>query len=409
MNLKFTPLSPFMIVLALVGTLSSAVQGQDSDAQRLDDVEQELSQARDREIEKSREQTLLIEEISELQQSLIAAAKRIRDQEETRGRIQLEIEALMAEEMVIAGDLSAERSRLASFVGALQSLDRQRPPAILVHPDDAATAVRSAILLNTIIPQLNAGAKQIAGDLKNLRWVRQSIAQEKTRIERLEEALTNDRMRMEAMLSQKQQRQSDLDLSLQEERGLIATLAEEAQSLKALISGLDAIASRRLPIAKPDAVMAALNPGPAPQLFSQSKGSLQLPVSGRIVEDFGTSDELGQTNQGLRISSVNESQVVTPFDGTIVFAGPFLEHDQLLLIEAGEGYHILLSGMARIYGQVGDRLLAGEPVGIMGKSDGLRGSRLENNRNLLYLEFRKDGEPINPLPWLDEENRKVSG
>jgi len=396
-------------LLALVCILSTTALGQDADTERLDEVEQELNQARDREIEKSREQDALESEISELQQDLIASAKRIRGQEEIRDKIQLEIEALIAEETVIAADLSSERSKLASFVGALQSLERQRPPAILVHPDDASTAVRSAILLNTIIPQLNAGAKQIAGDLKNLRWVRQSIAQEKTRIELVEEALINDRQRMEDLLSQKQQRQAALDLSLQDERDLISALAQEAQSLKALIFGLDAITSRRLPMAKPNAALAALNPGPSPQLFSQAKGSLQLPVSGRIVQDFGSSDELGQLNQGLRISSTNESQVVTPFDGTIVFAGPFLEHDQLLLIEAGEGYHILLSGMARIYGQVGDRLLAGEPVGIMGKSDGLRGSRLENNRNLLYLEFRKDGEPINPLPWIDEENRKVSG
>jgi len=389
--------------------MTSTAHGQSADTERLDEVEQELNLARDREIEKSREQDALVNDISKLQQDLIASAKRIRDQEEIRDKIQLEIEALIAEETVIAKDLSSERSKLASFVGALQSLERQRPPAILVHPDDATKAVRSAILLNTIIPQLNAGAKQIAGDLQNLRWVRQSIAQEKTRIELVEEALLNDRGRMEALLSQKQQRQADLDLSLQDERNLIAALADEAQSLKALIFGLDAIASQRLPMAKPSAALAALTPGPTPQLFSKAKGSLQLPVSGRIVQDFGSSDELGQINQGLKISSTHESQVVTPFDGTIVFAGPFLEHDQLLLIEAGEGYHILLSGMARIYGQVGDRLLAGEPVGIMGKSDGLRGSRLENNRNLLYLEFRKDGEPINPLPWIDEENRKVSG
>ena len=395
--------------LALLSLHGQAGMAQDADADRLDDVELELNLARDRETEKAREQDALIDEIADLQSDLIEAAKRIRGQEKTRDQIQLEIEALVAEEDIIAQDLSNERSRLASFVGALQSLERQRPPAILVHPDDAATAVRSAILLNTIIPQLNTQAKQIAGDLENLRWVRQSIAQEKARISLVETALINERDRMEKLLGQKQKRQMALDLSLRDERTLIAALAEEAQSLKALIFGLDAITSRRLPMAKPNPEVAALGLMRPPMAFSQAKGTLQLPVRGRIVEDFGSSDELGQINQGLRISSTSESQVVTPFDGTIVFAGPFMEHDQLLLIEAGEGYHILLSGMARIYGQVGDRLLSGEPVGVMGKSDGLRGSRLESNRNLLYLEFRKDGEPINPIPWMDDENGKVSG
>ena len=409
MNRKLNLSSRLAMALTFVWAVGSSAYAQPSDNERLNEVEQQLNQALDREIEKSREQEALLSEIIDLQQDLVSAASRIRDQETTRDRIQLELDALRAEESVIAEDLSAERSKLATFVGALQSLERQRPPAILVHPNDAAKAVRSAILLNTIIPQLNTQAQQIAGDLENLRWVRQSISQEKTRIAMVEDALINDRARMESLLGQKQDRQLELDLSLQDERDRIAVLADEAQSLKALIFGLDAMTSRRLPMAKPNTQIAALSPGSLPQLFSQSKGTLQLPVSGRIVDDYGSIDELGQINQGLTISSTGESQVVTPFDGTIVFAGPFLEHEQLLLIEAGEGYHILLSGMARIYGQVGDRLLSGEPVGVMGKSDGLRGSRLENNRNLLYLEFRKDGEPINPLPWIDEENRKVSG
>ena len=145
----------------------------------------------------------------------------------------------------------------------------------------------------------------------------------------------------------------------------------------------------------------------APRL-AEAMGRLPLPVKGQIETVFGEPVESGELSSGITISARDGAQVIAPFDGRIAFAGPFLDYQQLLLMDAGEGYHFLFIGMARLYGRVGDRLLAGEPIGVMGSSmqDEETG---DIEAPTLYIEFRKDGEPINPLPWLAATERKVSG
>ena len=134
--------------------------------------------------------------------------------------------------------------------------------------------------------------------------------------------------------------------------------------------------------------------------FSKGQGEMPFPARGRIVVKFGESAELGAPSRGISIETRPAAQVVAPYDGQVVFAGPFRGYGLLLIIEHGEGYHTLLAGMARIDGTVGQRLRAGEPVGVMGESEG---------RPLLYVELRHNGQPVNPLPWLTARNSKVPG
>ena len=84
-----------------------------------------------------------------------------------------------------------------------------------------------------------------------------------------------------------------------------------------------------------------------------------------------------------------------------MFAGPFRGYGQLLIIEHGGGYHVLLAGLSRVDGTVGDEVLEGEPVGVMGSPPGLKPK--------LYFELRRNGRPVNPLPWLAARKDKVSG
>ncbi|OIR06236.1 murein hydrolase activator EnvC precursor [mine drainage metagenome] len=134
--------------------------------------------------------------------------------------------------------------------------------------------------------------------------------------------------------------------------------------------------------------------------FAQAEGRMPFPARGAIVRHFGQRDASGAPSRGITIATRPDAQVVAPYDGQIVFAGPFRDYGLLLIIEHTEGYHTLLAGLARIDGRVGQHLLAGEPVGVMGRSGG---------KPLLYVELRHDGQPVNPLPWLTARKTKVSG
>jgi septal ring factor EnvC (AmiA/AmiB activator) len=105
-----------------------------------------------------------------------------------------------------------------------------------------------------------------------------------------------------------------------------------------------------------------------------------------------------------------KAQVIAPYEGRVAFTGLFRGYGRLLIIEHGAGYHTLLAGMGRIDVIVGQWLLGGEPVGIMDRSK----TDKKGDNPSLYIELRRGGEPINPLPWLvgrgkQIEKSKVSG
>lgn len=141
-------------------------------------------------------------------------------------------------------------------------------------------------------------------------------------------------------------------------------------------------------------------PAPAKSLAS-AHGQFLFPARGQLVSHFGQTTAPGVNSRGIVIETRPAARVVAPFDGTIAFAGPFKDYGQLLIIAHGEGYHTLLSGLSRIDAIVGQRVLAGEPVGVMASAG--------DANPQLYVEIRREGRPINPLAWLAAGDSKVSG
>ena len=132
-------------------------------------------------------------------------------------------------------------------------------------------------------------------------------------------------------------------------------------------------------------------------------------MRGRLVKGFGD-EAAGLHERGITIAALPGAQVVAPYDGRVVFAGPFRGYGQLLIIAHGEGYHTLLAGMERIYATVGQWVLAGEPVGVMAAGDTRAAAVSDKTATAprLYVELRQGGEPVDPLPWLAAGLRKVS-
>jgi septal ring factor EnvC (AmiA/AmiB activator) len=129
------------------------------------------------------------------------------------------------------------------------------------------------------------------------------------------------------------------------------------------------------------------------------------------IREFGASDRLGGTEKGLSISTRAGAQVTAPCDGWVVYAGPFRSYGQLLILNAGGGYHVLLAGMERISVDLGQFVVTGEPVAVMGggaQSAAVKAGRI--SQPVLYVEFRKDGVPVDPGPWwVTTEGQKVRG
>ena len=143
--------------------------------------------------------------------------------------------------------------------------------------------------------------------------------------------------------------------------------------------------------------------------FSAARAKLPLPAQGRRVLAYGEKTQFGGQSKGVVIETRTSAQVTAPCDGWVVYAGEFRSYGQLLIINAGDGYHILLAGMSQIDVQPGQFVLAAEPVGTMSGGPKASSSSAQTNAPVLYVEFRKDGRPIDPDPWWVAGQQKVQG
>ncbi len=221
--------------------------------------------------------------------------------------------------------------------------------------------------------------------------------------------------------------------ALAEEERRAEQLAQQATSLKDLISRMEneieaaAVAKAEAEVAaarnRAEAAAAGANRPPPRSLgptdriapavaVADAKGLLPLPASGRMVKRFGADDGVGGKTLGMSLETRAGGQVSSPADGWVVYAGPFRSYGQLLIINAGDGYHLLLAGMDAIDVQLGQFVLAGEPVATMAfpKLASADPADIVSTQPVLYIEFRKDGASIDPAPWwADISDEKVGG
>ena len=359
------------------------------------------------------------EDRRKLNQALIDTAARLRAAEERIAASEKRVGALEAQGKTVRQSLASRRAVIAEILATLQRMGRRPPPAILVAPEDALQSVRTAMLLGAVLPEMRADAEALAADLAELARVRRDLTAEREGLDRDVAALSEERQRMTLLVQERQKTQAEKEKALGEERQRAIALGRQADSLKDLISKLeqDATARGKSPAGKaPDArtVVATLSdPGRlSPAIaFAAAKGTLQLPVSGIRLRDYGNPDGLGGTEKGMWIASRSAAQVTAPCDGWVVYAGAFRSYGQLLILNAGGGYHVLLAGMERISVDPGQFVLTGEPVAAMGGGpQSAAAVAIGTNQPVLYVEFRKDGAPVDPSPWwapIDSE--KVRG
>jgi septal ring factor EnvC (AmiA/AmiB activator) len=298
--------------------------------------------------------------------------------------------------------------------------------------------VRSAMLLASAFPTLREQASALAEQLKDLARVMGSIRTEGEKLKAETARLAEARTRLAALQETKRQSLAERKAELDSLREAASRIAKNVEELSDLITRLDREVGERTGLAGYEKETAAkealetqasgdrtaaailapsgknlamLSPGRIkPGVpFPQAKGQLQLPAQGRRVLVFGEKTQFGSLSKGLGIQTRHGGQVLSPCDGWIVYAGEFRAYGQLLIINGGGGYHILLAGLSQIDVQFGQFVLMGEPVGAM--SAGIKPSQAntQDSGPVLYIELRKDGRPIDPDPWWSEASRKVQG
>jgi murein hydrolase activator len=395
--------------------------------------EQELEAAREQQKNAAELQQKLKTDIaaigqdrSKLNQQLIDIAAQVRGVETRIGDAEARLRTLDSREQQIRGSLDSRRSEIVEVLAALQRAGRRTPPALLIRPEDALQSLRTAMMLGSVVPELRARAEKLAGDLGELVALRKTIATERDQLAVDRDKLTSDQTRLAALIDERQRKQSSIEKDMDAEGARAIAISRQVDSLQGLIAKMELdlkSAAKAAATASLQGAPATLNGKPnlgalkdparmSPAIaFASAKGLFAMPVNGVKIREFGGSDGAGGVDKGISLATRAGAQVTTPCDGWVVYAGPFRSYGQLLILNAGGGYHVLIAGMERISVNIGQFVLTGEPVATMGTTSQVASVLAASaSQPVLYIEFRKDGTPIDSGPWwVANEGEKVRG
>ena len=367
---------------------------------------------------------------AKLAAALIETAARVNADQAMVADAESRLAGLTGREDAAKHSLEARRAVVAEVLAALQRMGRKPPPALLVDPEDVLKAIRTSMLLGAVLPGMRAETERLVADLTELTRTRVAIETERRGLDAELSSLAAERERMAALVDARQAALGRAQGEMQAAAATATRLAGEAGSLKDLIGRMErdnAAAARaaeaarqsdaKLAQAAPTAGIAAapfqdsarLAPAVA---FDKTRGLLPLPVAGTLLRGFGEDDGLRGIEKGLLVETQASAPVAAPADGWISYAGPYRSFGQLLILNVGAGYYIVLAGMDRINVGLGQFVLAGEPVAMMGDGSTKTAAAvaLGAARPVLYVEFRKDGATIDPGPWWARpELQKVRG
>ncbi|MBI5265527.1 MAG: peptidoglycan DD-metalloendopeptidase family protein [Bradyrhizobium sp.] len=395
--------------------------------------EQELEATRAQQKSAAESQTKLKADIaalgqdrSKLNQQLIDVAAQVRGIESKVSDTEARLRTLDGREQRMRDSLNSRRSEIVEVLAALQRAGRRSPPALLVRPEDALQSLRTAMLLGAVVPELRARAESLATDLGELVNLRKHIAGERDQLAADRDKIRGDQTRLAALVAERQRQQAAVEKDLEAESARAIALSKQVGDLQSLIAKMEQdlkSAAKAAATASQQGAPNTVNGKPnlaafkdrsrvSPAIaFASARGLLPLPVNGTKIRDFGGSDGVGGVQKGISLATRPSAQVTTPCDGWVVYAGPFRSYGQLLILNAGGGYHVLIAGMERISVNIGQFVLTGEPVATMGSTSQVASILATNaSQPVLYVEFRKDGTPIDPGPWwAASEGEKVRG
>ncbi|MEW2914070.1 peptidase M23 [Leisingera sp. JC11] len=289
----------------------------------------------------------------------------------------------------LSAQLAARQEEVSGLLGIIQTIETSPPPVLMVHPSGPLGAARSAMMLAEVTPALQARAQMLKADLdevQSLRLLQQNAA--KT----LEEGLAgvqSARVQLSTAIADR----TTLPKRFTEDPVRTAILISSTETLSGFADGLAEIAGGEITASEAD--------------ISALRGSLPLPVEGLLLRGYGERDAAGIARPGWLVAARPRALVTSPAAATIRYRGPLLDLGNVVILEPQPDTLFVLSGLAEVFGEAGQVIPEGTPVGLMSgenpKPDAILSTSGEgggtDRTETLYIEVRMDNSPVDPETW----------
>jgi len=361
-----------------------------------------LQQNQARRLEIAKEQRALAANRARMHARLVETAHAIKNSEKRLTEIEERLAVTRANVKEQREKLEDRSAQMSALFVLMQSMSRQPPPVMITHSKDALRMIRSGMVLAAFYADVEKLARQLSVEVDRLDRVQREAELQEQR--RKAEQAQNGRLKtqIDLLLLENSEQLEDASENLEALKGADEINVANLKSLEEMLPVLDAAAAKKSKsgsrVENP-AKLASLQPGRMePSIrFANSQGLLTFPVQGRTLIKFGQVDLDGTASRGFNIETRHGAQVVSPCDGSILYAGPFRSYGQLLIIDPGGGYHVVIAGIDRIQVVQNQAVLAGEPIAAMASEP--RSGEKTSARPILYVEFRREQQSIDPAPW----------
>lgn len=393
------------IGLAFAFSETGLASAQTIDPNDLDRIAAEQAAAKIRNDKLEAEKTAIRRDLANLDKSLREAANKHAAIEAKSTAIENRLTALSEEEMDKLTKLSDNKNSMQGIIAALQRLKHNPPPTAILTTDNAADSARAGMIITSLTEQLDVKAKGLSDDIAALNTTRNDISAEQTKLAANEALLEKERKTMRGLVNQKTKRRETVSKTQKTEAARIKKLAQEASNLQDLIRSIERSTRTVTPRLKPKRDKNGNIPrrttprlqsggGPSAPLslpsgtkrFANAKTDIHRPVAGRVTTRYGGSEK------GYTIKTRKGAQVTAPYTGRAEFAGDFKNYGRVVILNVGDGYFVLLTGLGETFVKSGDMITKGDPLGLMPNT-----SDATSN---LYVEIRKNGQTIDPSPWI---------
>lgn len=405
---------------------SAGISPADEARAELQQIQDSLAEGRARADQLHREIEKMSDDRAQQNAALIAAAQRVKLAEIEVEAMEERLSVLIDDEAEVRARLDGADTEISSLLAALQRIGRNPPPALIVKPNDALGAARGAMLLAAALPQLRTRANSVIEDLAVMTAIRQKASSEQDQLAANYAILSEEQLRIAVLITARKQgvtrNSSELVANEREAEALAERGTALDQLIKALtnrisaasetvtrvhVDQLNGISSKDIQIALADTSRTE------PALpFALIKGYLSTPSFGVTVTEFAKDDGFGGISNGLSIVTRAQAGVVAPADGWVVFTGEFLNYGKIIILDAGDGYSILLAGLDKISATPGQFVRMGEALGHMGSRTIGRAVTTSAGvlRPTLYIELRDENGSIDPTDWWNpNQNQTENG
>lgn len=335
----------------------------------------------------------LEDELGDLQDETTALAKAIQRNEKDLNDKETSLAILSAEYDKKQKELSTQQKAFNKMVSTLLQMQRVPKSALLNRSQSLQEQLRAASVADSTIRHIQTEADSLSQQSAELQKLRKKVTETKTQLEAEQVLLVSQRQSLSKKISARESVYGSTKNNHKSVQKRIGSLAKESKSLQTLLAKLEAEREQLKTIGVPQAKpKRASKQG---KVYSKANKPLRMPATGEVTGRYGDEKVAGERLKGITMQTNKGAIVTAPETGEIAFTGPFMDYGTMIIIRRDDAHHILVAGLQETSAKVGQRVILGEPIGKMGKKP--------PKQTELYLELRKGGKPIDPMPWIGKD------